>query len=117
MTVTWTLRDGLKWSDGAAAHLRRLQVRLGVGPGPGQRRRHDVPASTDITAIDCPSDTEMVWHFKNIYEGYITLDRRPRCRATTSSKIPIKDQVNGAGFRAERGPEACRSAARSSSSR
>jgi len=39
MTVTWTLRDGLKWSDGSAAHVRRLQVRLAVGHGPRQRRR------------------------------------------------------------------------------
>jgi len=52
----------------------------------------------DITAIDCPSDTQMVWHFKNIYEGYITVMTAPLPRHYLE-KIPIKDQVNGAGFR------------------
>jgi hypothetical protein len=40
----------------------------------------------------------MVWHFKNIYEGYITVMTAPLPRHYLE-KIPIKDQVNGAGFR------------------
>ena len=40
----------------------------------------------------------MVWHFKNIYEGYITLMTAPLPRHYLE-KIPIKDQVNGAGMR------------------
>ena len=58
----------------------------------------------------------MVWHFKNIYEGYITLMTAPLPRHYLE-KIPIKDQVNGAGLPAGRGRRTCRSAARSSSSR
>jgi peptide/nickel transport system substrate-binding protein len=41
----------------------------------------------------------MVWHFDKIYEGYITLMVAPLPRHFLS-KIPIKDQTAGAGFRA-----------------
>ena len=42
----------------------------------------------------------MVWHFKAIYEGYLTLMTAPLPRHYLST-IPIADQVKGAGFRAD----------------
>ena len=42
----------------------------------------------------------MVRHFKNIYEGYITLLIAPLPRHYLDN-IPMEDQVNGAGFRAD----------------
>ena len=45
----------------------------------------------------------MVLHFENIYEGYITLFSAPLPRHYLEP-IPIADQVNGAGFRAEEAP-------------
>jgi len=97
MTVTWTLRDGLKWSDGQPLTCDDFKYaydwvldkdNVGVV----------TTGFTDISNFECKSDTEMVWHFKNIYEGYITVMTAPLPRHYLE-KIPIKDQVNGAGFR------------------
>ena len=52
----------------------------------------------DIKTFECKSDTEMVWHFSKIYEGYITLLVSPLPRHFLE-KITMKDQVAGAGFR------------------
>ena len=52
----------------------------------------------DITNFECASDTDMIWHFGKVYEGYLTLAVAPLPRHFLS-KIPVKDQVNGAGFR------------------
>ena len=97
MTVTWTLRDGLKWSDGQPLTCDDFKYawewvldkdNTGV-----------VTAGfSDISKFDCPSDTEMVWHFKTIYEGYITLMTSPLPRHYLAA-IPIKDQLAGKGFR------------------
>ncbi len=98
MTVTWTLRDGLKWSDGEPltcddfkyAHewvLDKDNTGIGV-----------LSSYQAVSSVDCTSDTEMVQHFPKIFEGYITLETAPLPRHFLS-KIPIKDQVSGAGFR------------------
>jgi ABC-type transport system substrate-binding protein len=52
----------------------------------------------DIKNFECASDTDMIWHFDKIYEGYLTLMTAPLPRHYLS-KIPVKDQVNGKGFR------------------
>ena len=102
MTVTWTLRHGLKWSDGQPLTCDDFKYaydwvldkdNVGVV----------TTGFTDISNFECKSDTEMVWHFKNIYEGYITLMTAPLPKHYLE-KIPIKDQVNGAGMRAEEVP-------------
>jgi peptide/nickel transport system substrate-binding protein len=101
MTVTWTLRDGLKWSDGQPLTCDDFKYawewildkdNVGV----------ITTGYSDISNFECKSDTEMIWHFKNIYEGYITLfgAATPPLPRHYLEKIPIKDQVNGAGFRA-----------------
>jgi peptide/nickel transport system substrate-binding protein len=97
MTVTWSLRDGLKWSDGQPLTCDDFKYAWQWVMDPGNVGV-TLAGFNDITAIDCPSDTKMVWHFKNIYEGYITLMTAPLPRHYLE-KIPIKDQVNGAGFR------------------
>ncbi len=97
MTVTWTLRDGLKWSDGQDLTCDDFKYAWEWVLSPD-----NVGVVTsgfdDVTAWDCPSATEMVLHFKNVFEGYITMVVAPLPRHYLS-KIPIKDQVNGAGFR------------------
>jgi peptide/nickel transport system substrate-binding protein len=102
MTVTWTLRNGLKWSDGEpmtcddfkyAAEWVLDPDNVGV----------ITSGFTDLQAtngVECLSDTEMVWHFKNIFEGYLALFLAPLPRHYLE-KIPLGDQVNGAGFRAD----------------
>jgi len=98
MTVTWKLRDGLKWSDGQPLTCDDFKYaqewvldkdNSGIGTISGYQA---------ISKVDCTSDTEMVWHFPKIYEGYITLAVAPLPRHYLKD-FPIKDQVSGAGFR------------------
>jgi peptide/nickel transport system substrate-binding protein len=108
MTVTWTLRSGLKWSDGIALTCDDFAYavewledpdNVGVILPPFQ---HDDAAGKRVTdsTVECKSDTEMVHHFNEVYEGYITAFTAPLPRHFLS-KIPMADQVNGAGFRAD----------------
>ena len=85
-----------------APHLRRLQVRVGVGPRPGQRRRRSRPATSDITRLRVRLGHRDGLALHEDLRGLHHPRRSPRCRATTCETIPIADQVNGAGFRAER---------------
>jgi peptide/nickel transport system substrate-binding protein len=102
MTVTWTLRDGLKWSDGEPLTCDDFKYAWEWVLDPDNV---GVVTSgyTDIGAFDCTSDTEMVLHYKNIYEGYITTQLAPLPRHYLE-EIPMTDQVNGAGMRAEEVP-------------
>jgi len=102
MTVTWTLRDGLKWSDGQpltcddfkyAAEWVLDKDNVGVITSGFE----DLKGGA--AGVECKSDTEMVWHFDKIFEGYITMVSAPLPRHFLS-KIPMKDQTAGAGFRA-----------------
>jgi peptide/nickel transport system substrate-binding protein len=96
MTVTWTLKDGLKWSDGQALTCDDFAFTLGWIKDPGQAGVSTV-GYDDVTSIDCPSATSVVYHFKNVYEGYINLGT-PLPKHYLSS-ITIADQLKGAGFR------------------
>jgi peptide/nickel transport system substrate-binding protein len=54
----------------------------------------------DISTVECASDTELVHHFDEVYEGYITAFTAPLPRHFLED-IPMADQVAGAGFRAD----------------
>ena len=97
MTVTWTLRDGLKWSDGQPLTCDDFKYswQWVMDPAMSESR---LPASTTSPRSTVRRTPRWSWHFKNIYEGYITLMTAPLPRHYLE-KIPIKDQVNGAGFR------------------
>ena len=101
MTATWTLRDGLKWSDGEPLTCDDFKYAWEWILDPD-----NVGVITagyeDIKDFECVSDTEMVWHFDKIYEGYITLfgSATPPLPRHYLEAIPMADQVNGAGFRA-----------------
>jgi len=99
MTVTWKLKDGLKWSDGEPLTCDDFKYtydwvldkdNIGLAAG--------TTGWDEITAFDCASPTEMVLHFKNIYEGYITLITAPLPKHYLS-KFSVKDITKGAGFR------------------
>lgn len=98
MTVTWTLRDGLKWSDGVALTCDDFKYAW-----EWVLDKENVGVLTtgwkDIKDFECKSDTEMVWHFSKVYEGYITLVNAPLPRHYLE-KFTMKDQVAGAGWRA-----------------
>jgi peptide/nickel transport system substrate-binding protein len=98
MTVTWTLRDGLKWSDGQpltcddflfAQEWVTDKDNTGIGT---------LSSYQAISKVECPSATEMVWHFPKIFEGYITLAVAPLPRHYLKD-FAIKDMVSGKGFR------------------
>ena len=97
MTVTWTLRDGLKWSDGQPLTCDDFKYAW-----EWVLDKDNVGVITagyeDIKTFECKSDTEMVWHFSKVYEGYITLMVAPLPRHFLS-KLAVKDMVAGAGFR------------------
>ena len=103
MTVTWTLKDDLKWSDGEpltcddflyAFEWVMDEENVGVITAGWE----------DISEWECASDTEMILHFENIYEGYLTLVTAPLPRHFLED-IPIADQTAGAGFRPEEVPD------------
>jgi peptide/nickel transport system substrate-binding protein len=96
MTVTWKLRSGLKWSDGQPLTCDDYKYawewvmdkdNVGVVKAGWE----------DIKAFECASDTDMIWHFGKVYEGYLTLAAAPLPRHYLKD-IPIKDQVKGKGF-------------------
>jgi peptide/nickel transport system substrate-binding protein len=102
MTVTWTLRDGLKWSDGEDLTCDDFKYawewvldeeNVGV----------ITSGFNEIGEVECASDTEMILHYTQIYEGYIATFTAPLPRHYLEP-IPMADQVNGAGFRAEEVP-------------
>jgi peptide/nickel transport system substrate-binding protein len=97
MTVKWTLRDGLKWSDGEPLTCDDFKYAWEWVLDP-DNVGVVLSGYEDIETFDCPSDTEMVLHYKNIYEGYITTQVAPLPRHHLES-IPVADQVTGAGFR------------------
>ena len=97
MTVTWNLRPDLKWSDGEKLTCDDY------------RYAWEWALDKDNTAVvnsayvpikdwECKSDTEMVLHYTETNEGYITVATAPLPRHYLEA-IPIKDQVAGAGFR------------------
>jgi peptide/nickel transport system substrate-binding protein len=96
MTVTWKLRDGLKWSDGEPLTCDDFKYAY-----EWVMDKNNVGVITagweDITNFECASDTDMIWHFGKVYEGYLTLAVAPLPRHYLS-KIPIADQVKGVGF-------------------
>ena len=96
MTVTWKLREGLKWSDGEPLTCDAFKYAYEWVMDPD-----NVGVITagweDITNFECASDTDMIWHFGKVYEGYLTLATAPLPRHFLSN-IPVGDQVNGAGL-------------------
>ncbi len=96
MTVTWKLRDGLKWSDGQP--LTCDDFKYAWEWVLDKNNTGVVTAGwEDISKFDCPSDTDMVWHFSKVFEGYLTLAVAPLPRHYLKD-IPIADQVKGKGF-------------------
>ena len=99
MTVTWTLRDGLKWSDGEPLTCDDFSFAQDWVLDPDNVGIGTLSSYQEISKVDCNSDTEMVWHFPKIFEGYITLAVAPLPRHFLED-IPVKDVVTGKGFSA-----------------
>ena len=99
MTVTWKLRDGLKWSDGEPLTCDDFKYAWEWVLDPDNAGVISA-GWENIKDFECASDTDMIWHFDAIYEGYLTLAVAPLPRHYLKD-IPIADQVKGAGFGVE----------------
>lgn len=97
MTVSWTLREGLKWSDGEALTCDDFKYAW-EWVLDGNNFGVVTAGFEDIENLDCKSDTEMVWHFGLVYEGYLTLMTAPLPRHFLGA-IPMDQQTQGVGFR------------------
>ena len=98
MTVTWKLRSGLKWSDGEPLTCDDFKFAQEWVVDKDNTGIGTLTSYQAISSVDCTSDTEMVWHFPKIYEGYITLAVAPLPRHYFKD-YAIKDMVAGKGFR------------------
>jgi len=118
VTITWQLRDGLKWSDGTpltcddysftndwvidaqnggmpagkAGYL--TDAGLAASAASGKVNPEDINLS-----IECKSATDMVWTLKEPYEGYLALLPNPLQRAY-NSQFTIPDMRTGKGWAA-----------------
>jgi peptide/nickel transport system substrate-binding protein len=97
MTVTWTLKPNLEWSDGAPLTCDDFRYAWEWVLDPHNAGTGVVDGYRAISAIECATATEMVWHFPRIFEAYYTLAVAPLPRHYLS-KIPMADQVRGEGF-------------------
>src|SRR3954469_16195593 len=96
MTVTWKLRDGLKWSDGKP--LTCDDFKYAWEWVLDKNNTGVVTAGwEDIKKFECASDTDMIWHFTKVYEGYLTMVPSPLPRHYMKD-IPVADVVKGKGF-------------------
>ncbi len=106
MTVTWTLRDGLKWSDGEPLTCDDFVFSWELLLDPD-----NVGVITDgfdlISDWECASDTEMVLHYTEVYESYIITNAATWAPLPKHAleDIPVTDIVAGAGFRPDELPE------------
>jgi peptide/nickel transport system substrate-binding protein len=101
MTVTWPLKPDLKWSDGEDLTCDDFLYAHEWVLDPGNVGV--ITTGFDIMETECVDDQTLVWHFEEIYEGYLTLMTSPLPRHYLE-QIPITDQVNGAGFRPDEVP-------------
>ena len=104
MTVTWTLKDGLQWSDGQPLTCEDFKY---TWSWVLDKDNAGMPAGTtgydQITGVDCPTPTSIVQHFKAIYEGYIGLGTV--LPEHYLKPIPMKDQINGKGWTPDEMPK------------
>jgi peptide/nickel transport system substrate-binding protein len=97
MTVTWKIRDGLKWSDGEPLTCDDFKYAWEWVMDP-DNVGVVLAGFEDTTGVDCPTDTDIVMHYDKVFEGYLTQYLGPLPRHFLE-KIPVADQVNGQGFR------------------
>lgn len=104
MTVTWTLRDGLKWSDGVDLTCADVAFTWKWILDPANTGLYGGTVGWDqITGIDCPTPTTIVEHWKTIYEGYTGIGLP--LPEHYLKDIPIADQVKGAGWTPDEMPK------------
>jgi peptide/nickel transport system substrate-binding protein len=100
MTVTWTLKDGLQWSDGQPLTCADFEFTWSWVMDKDNAGLYGGTLGYDqITQVDCPNPTTIVYHYRSVFEGYLTVGSLgiPLPQHYLES-IPMKDQVGGAGW-------------------
>jgi peptide/nickel transport system substrate-binding protein len=103
MTVTWTLREGLVWSDGVAITCADAEYTHSWVMTEGN------PLSTtgaaEISDVECVDDLTIKLHYSELYSGvYGGVGIMPKHyfeKYDINSGNPATDMVLGAGFRPE----------------
>jgi len=122
VTINWTLRDGLAFSDGAPLTCDDFAFTAGwiIDPAntglPAGKSGYLTDAGLaaygesgevrpkDINlTVECASPTDMVWTLREAYEGYLTLIPVPLPKHYMES-IPIADALTGKGYLADELP-------------
>jgi peptide/nickel transport system substrate-binding protein len=74
MDVTWTLRAGMKWSDGQPINCNDIQATWKWVMDPANTGlAGGTTGWEDISGVDGGTDTNCVIHFSKVYEGYLSL--------------------------------------------
>jgi peptide/nickel transport system substrate-binding protein len=91
MDVTWTLKPGMKWSDGSAITCADI---LGTWKWVMDPANTGLAGGTigweDITGVDGGTGTDCIMHFGKVYEGYLSLVA-PLFPAAYLASVPVKD--------------------------
>jgi peptide/nickel transport system substrate-binding protein len=91
MDVTWTLKAGMKWSDGQPINCDDMKAtwtwimdkdNTGLAGG--------TIGWEDVTGVDGGTGTNCVMHFSKMYEGYLNLVA-PLLPAHYITTVPVKD--------------------------
>ncbi|HEX9043715.1 MAG TPA: peptide ABC transporter substrate-binding protein [Candidatus Limnocylindrales bacterium] len=94
MTTTWKLRTDTKWSDGSPITCDDVQYTWQWNMDKDNTGLYGGTVGwEDIKGIDCPDPTTVVIHWKNIYEGYISLVATVLPKSYMS-KIAVKDAAS-----------------------
>ncbi|MEI8333399.1 MAG: ABC transporter substrate-binding protein [Chloroflexota bacterium] len=104
MTVTWKMKDGQLWSDGTPITCDDVAATFAWVVSPDNSGLYGGTSGyEDVTKVDCPSPTDIVMHFKNVYFDYLVLPGYV-LQKTYINSIPIADQVQGKGWSATEMP-------------
>lgn len=100
MTVTWKLRDGLKWSDGQDLTCDDFLFTQNWIMDPDNTGLYaGTSGYEDVKKAECTDPTTFVLHFGKIYEGYITMYPVPLPKHYME-KFTVKEAVQHKGMTA-----------------
>lgn len=71
LTVTWRLREGLKWSDGEPLTSDDVKFTVEVLSNPGSGALTGTGGFDQITSVETPDDLTAVLTYSNPYPGYL----------------------------------------------
>ena len=103
MTVTWKLREGLKWSDGVAITCADAKYTHGWILDP--KNLVGTTGSKEISEVECVDDTTIVLHYTELYSavygGVAIAPKHYFEKFTLGDGNAATDMTEGAGYRPE----------------